>query len=211
MGLEWTSRERSVLRRLNTPWRIQEFLDGVAYSTDPIYRSPRAVLRDRRAHCVDGALLAAAALRHHGHRPLVTWIDADNDDGHMLALFRRAHAWGGVAKSNMVGLRYREPVYRSLRELVMSYFDEYFNTLGERTMRGYRRPMDLARHDDLQWMTSEGGLEELLDVRMERLAKVRIVSPAEARALRRVDERRLEAGMLGANPSGLFVPKRRRA
>lgn len=208
MGKTWTARERSVLDRLNAPRKIQEFLDGVGYSTDPIYRSPRAVMRDRRAHCVDGALFAAAALRHHRHRPLVLWIDAENDDGHMLALFGRAGAWGAVAKSNFVGLRYREPVYRSHRELVMSYFDEYFNSVGERTMRGYRRPMDLSRHDDLCWMTAEGGLEELLDVRLERLAELKVLSAGQSRQLRGVDKRRLEAGMLGSNPAGLFVPRR---
>src|SRR5690242_10524057 len=137
MPTRWTARERGLLRALDTPWRIQQWLDRVPYSTDPVYRSPRSVMRDRRAHCVDGALFAAAALRELGHAPVLVWIVAENDDGHLIAIFQNGRLWGAVAKSNFLTLRYREPVYLSLRELMMSYFDPYFNTLGERTMRGY--------------------------------------------------------------------------
>ena len=115
----WTTRELAILRRLNTPMRIQEWLDRVPYSIDPIYRSPRRVMRDRRAHCVDGGLFAAAALRRLGWPARVVWMTAVNDDGHLVALFEERGLLGAVAKSNYVGCRYREPVYRSLRELMM--------------------------------------------------------------------------------------------
>ena len=157
--------------------------------------------------------MAAAALRRMGHagggRPLVSWIHAVNDDGHMVALFRggvRGKCWGAVAKSNVVGLRYREPVYRSLRELMMSYFNDYWNTAGERTMRGYTRAWDLSRLDHLRWETEETLLERILDVEMERLAKVPVMEEGMEDSLTRMDERSVKAGLLGADEAGLFKP-----
>jgi hypothetical protein len=191
---------------LQSPWDIQRLLDGIPYSTDPIYRSPRRVLQDRRAHCVDGALLAAAALRRLGHRPLVSWIHAVNDDGHMVALFRRERWWGAIAKSNVVGLRYREPVYASHRELMMSYFSDYWNTAGQRTMRGYTRPWNLARFDALRWMTEETGLDQVIDVEMEKLAIVPVLPPGAESLLTTADDRTIRAGLLGADEAGLYRP-----
>jgi hypothetical protein len=121
----FNAEERAVLRRLNTPEKIQRFLDGLAYNKEPdgnTCRSPRRVLRDRTAHCMEGALFGAAALCAIGHPPLLLDLEAVRDDDHVLAIFRSHSHWGAVAKSNYSGLRYREPVYRTLRELVMSYF-----------------------------------------------------------------------------------------
>ncbi len=123
--------ERAVFRRLATPNQIQRFLDGeLAYNKEAggaTCRSPRRVLRDRTARCMEGALFAAAALRMLGHPPLLLDLEAERDDDHVLAIYRvRAH-WGAVAKSNFSGLRYREPVYRTLRELTMSCFEHYYN------------------------------------------------------------------------------------
>lgn len=193
-------------RRTRSPWQIQQLLDEIPYSTDSMYRSPRRVLLDRRAHCVDGALLAAALLRRLGHPPLISWIHAVNDDGHMVALFRRDRFWGAVAKSNVVGLRYREPVYRSLRELMMSFFSDYWNTKGQRTMRGYTRPVNLARFDHLHWMTEETGLDYILDVDLERRSIIPVVPPGFEHRLVPVDARTLRAGLTGANRAGLHRP-----
>jgi hypothetical protein len=195
---------RSRLRAMRTPLEIQRYLDAIPYSTDPIYRSPRRVLEDRRAHCVDGALLAAAALRRLRHRPVVSWIHAVNDDGHMVALFKRGKWWGAVAKSNVVGLRFREPVYASMRELMMSYFNDYWNLIGERTMRGYTRPVDLSRYDPLRWMTEEDGLPQILDVELDTKEIVPVV-PRGAK-LTMMDERSVKAGLLGADDAGLYKP-----
>jgi hypothetical protein len=192
---------------LPSPFAIQQLLDEIPYSTDPIYRSPAKVLRDRRAHCVDGALLAAAALRRLGQRPLVSWIHAVNDDGHMVALFRRGKHWGAVAKSNVVGLRYREPVYRSLRELMMSYFNDYWNTAGQRTMRGYTRAWNLARFDHLNWTTQESHLEHILDAELERLAIIPVLPEGMDQKLTVMDDRSVRAGLLGADEAGLYRPK----
>ena len=202
----WTSRERALLRGLSTPLRVQQFLDATPYSSDPIYRCPRRVISDRRAHCVDGALFAAAALRFHGHRPMVCWINAEQDDGHLLALVRSGSQWGAVAKSNFVGLRFREPVYRSLRELVLSYFNDYFNADGYRSMRSYTRPLDLSRFDRLNWMTSQDGVPPIVDDAVDRLTTSSIAPAKVVRGLTHVDSRTLKAGMLGVSKAGLFKP-----
>jgi hypothetical protein len=195
---------RRLWRGLRSPWAIQCFLDQIPYSTDPIYRCPRRVLQDQRAHCVDGALLAAAALRRLGDRPLVTWIHAVDDDGHMVALLRRGRWWGGIAKSNVVGLRYREPVYASLRELMMSYFNDYWNISGKRTMRGYTRPLDLSGFDRLRWEGEDAGLPMIIDDVLDRLPVTTVV-PRGAR-LNPIDRRSLEAGLIGSDAAGLFKP-----
>ena len=128
--------ERRVMDRLSAPDRIQAFLDGVAYSVESEYRCPLRVLRERIAHCFDGALFAAMALRRIGYPPLILYMIAnDRDDDHLLALYKRQGYWGAVAKSNFVGLRFREPVYRNLRELVMSYFEQFYNVEREKTLR----------------------------------------------------------------------------
>lgn len=203
-ALTWSPRESALLKGLNTPLKAQQFLDATPYSSDPIYRCPRRVISDRRAHCVDGALFAAAAMRMHGHAPIVTWINAEQDDGHLLALFRRGQLWGSVGKSNFVGLRYREPVYRTLRELVMSYFNDYFNADGYRSMRSYTRPLSLARFDSLAWQTTDEGVTPIIDIELDKLKTFPIAPAAAIKSLKPVDTRTLKAGMLGVNKAGLF-------
>lgn len=202
----WNAKESALLSRLDSPLKIQQYLDAMPYSADAFYRCPRRVIADRRAHCVDGALFAAAALRAHGHKPLICWINAENDDGHLLALFRVGQLWGSVAKSNFVGIRYREPVYRSLRELVMSYFNDYFNADGFRSMRSYTRPLNLSRFDTLNWMTTQEGVPPIIDDALDRLPTSSIAPTEVIRKLTPVDQRTLKAGLLGVNRAGLFTP-----
>src|SRR5215468_224899 len=155
---EFSAAERAVFRTLKTPARIQHFLDRLKYNKESdgvSCRSPRRVLRDGTAHCMEGALFGAAALRLLGHPPLLLDFEAVRDDDHVLAIFRHRGHWGAVAKSNYSGLRYREPVYRTLRELAMSYFEHYYNLRREKTLRNYSRPVDLRRFESLQWMTAE--------------------------------------------------------
>jgi hypothetical protein len=196
--------EKRALRGLTTPVRIQAFLDSIPYSTDKFYRCPRRVLVDRRAHCFDGALFAAAALRRLGFAPIIVDMHAVRDDDHMVALFRRNGCWGAVAKSNYVGLRYREPVYRSLRELVMSYFEDFYNPAGERTLRTYTLPIRLARFDALDWETSDEGLETIAR-HTDRVPRIRLLTPAMARGLSPLDERSRQAGLQGARRAGLYA------
>ncbi len=200
---DWSADELAVLCRLGTPEAIQEYLDGMPYNDEITCRSPRRVLRDRKAHCMEGALFAAAALERLGHPPLVVDMRAERDDDHIIALFRRAGRLGALAKSNFTGLRYRSPVYRSLRELVMSYFEDYFNPLGELTLRGYTRPLDLRQARFGQWRTRPDDLDDIGE-HMDRLPVTWLVTTEEAATLRPVPPPLMEAGLLGANPKGLW-------
>jgi hypothetical protein len=143
------------LRALKTPARIQKFIDGLTYQYANTAWSPHRVLRERKGHCLEGALLAAAALRVNGHPPMLMDLEAVHDDDHVVAIYREGSLWGGIAKSNFAGLRFRAPIYRTLRELALSYFEDYYNLRGERTLRSYSRPVNLKRLDGLHWMTSE--------------------------------------------------------
>jgi hypothetical protein len=159
------ARERKILSGLKTPAKIQRFLDEkIGYNTEPrgdTCYSPRMVLREGVAHCMEGALLAAAALMHLGHPPLLVDLEAVRDTDHVLAVYRAYGCWGAVAKSDYSGIRSREPVYRTIRELVMSYFEHYFNKAGEKTLRAYSRPVSLRRFDRISWMTREDDVWEI--------------------------------------------------
>lgn len=197
-----TRGELVTLRRLDRPDKVQSYLDGLTYNIErdrDTVRSPRRVMRDRTAHCAEGAFLAAAAFRVQGRPPLLVDLEAVRDDDHVLAVYRDRGLWGAVATSKFAGLRYREPVYRTVRELVLSYFEHYYNWDGERTLRAYSRPVSLARFDSIGWMTAEEDLWPLV----EHLTAIRhtpLIPPAAARRLVRLDKRSYEAGLHGAPP-----------
>ena len=196
----FTPADLRVFRRLRTPGAIQHFLDcGLAYNREPdgpTCRSPRRVLRERTAHCMEGALFGAAALRMLGHPPLLLDLEAVRDDDHVLAIFRSRGLWGAVAKSNYSGLRYREPVYRSLRELAMSYFEHYCNLRREKTLRRYSRPVNLRRFDSRDWMTAEEDVWMVPEY-LCGIAHTPLLPRAVEARLGRVDERLFAAGKLG--------------
>jgi hypothetical protein len=185
-----------MLRGLKTPSQIQKFIDALRYDSADTARSPEQALREHKAHCLEGALLAAAALRINGQPPLVMDLEAVNDDDHVVALYRENGLWGSIAKSDFVGLRFRAPVYRTLRELALSYFEHYYNLRGERTLRKYSRPVNLARFDNQDWMTAEEAVwpvaEHLVAVKHYALFPKKI-----ARGLPRLDQRSFKAGMYG--------------
>ena len=187
------------LRALSTPERIQKFHDTeIAYNHAGTCYSPRLVLEHKKAHCMEGALLAAAALRFHGHRPLLVDLEAKHDDDHVLAVYQSGNLWGSLAKSNYSGLRYRSPVYRTIRELVLSYFEHYFNLRGDKSLRAYSLPVNLTRFDRIQWMTRNDEVWEI----PQHLCEIRhipLISEATARTLRRVDKRIFAAGRLGGS------------
>jgi len=200
----WNRTELALLRTLDRPEKIQACLDGLTYSASEACRSPRRVIRDGVAHCMDGAMLAAAALRLHGRGCRVIDLCAVRDDDHILALFQERGCWGALSKSNFSGLRFREPVYRTLRELVMSYFDSYFNTIREKTLRSFSRPVDLRRFDPIDWMTTEADLDDPIGRHLTDIPHTRLLTPAMIRALRPVDQRSYDAAMVGVNPAGLY-------
>jgi len=202
----WNRAERGLLRTLNTPSQIQAYLNAIAYDAVPGTASPRQVMRERKANCFEGALFAAAAFRFHGRPPLLVNMRSWNDDDHVLAVFRRNSGWGCVAKSNFTVLRSREPVYRTIRELMMSYFDVYFNAIGDKTLRGYSVPFDLSRFDRRGWMTTDEDISWIGDA-LDRARHYRVLTPVQIRALRRADPELVKAGLLGADQNGLFKPK----
>lgn len=201
----WTKAELAVLEPLKDPAAIQGFLDSTQYSSDHFYRSPRSVLRDRKAHCADGALFAAAALRRLGLPATIMELRAVRDDDHLLAVFRRGDCYGAIAKSNFAGLRFREPIFRSLRELALSYFEDYFNLDREKTLRGFSVVLDLERFDDLCWTYQDEPLEQIMNA-LDRVRHYPLVTAAQVEALAPVDERRFNAGTLGLNFEGVYKP-----
>jgi hypothetical protein len=147
-----------LLSRLSSPEKIQKYLDELPYNKEKdgeTCRSPRLVLEHHTAHCFEGALFAAAALQVNGRQPWILDLEAVRDDDHVIAVYRTNGCWGAIAKSNYAGLRFRSPVYRTLRELALSYFEHYYNLRGEKTLRAYSRPVSLTRFNDINWMTSD--------------------------------------------------------
>jgi hypothetical protein len=184
------------LRSLKTPARIQKVLDEMTYQYAHTAWSPQRALRERKGHCLEGALVAAAALRVHGHPPLLMDLEAVRDDDHVVALYREHGLWGGIAKSNFAGLRFRAPVYRTLRELALSYFEQYYNLRGERTLRSYSVAINLQRLDSKGWMTADDDVwcvtERLIAAKHFPLFPDKV-----ARELPRLDRRSFEAGKHG--------------
>jgi len=198
-----TDSEIARLQRLSPPWRIQERLDAMDYDTAGAgCRSPRRVLRERRVQCMDGALFAAAALRVQGHRPLIVDLEAVQDDDHVLAVFRSGGRWGAIARSNYSGLRYREPLFRTVRDLALSYFESYFNLRRQKTLRRYSVPVDLSRFDARGWMTAEEDLWDIPDY-LVGVLHFPLITPRQVHALATVDRRMFGAGLVGrAGPKG---------
>jgi hypothetical protein len=200
-GAELDKEERHVYARLRTPERIQRFLDEeVAYNKEPdgpSSRGPRGVIRTRLGHCMEGALLGAAALRFAGFPPLLVDLESVRDDDHVLAVFKEHGCWGALAKSNYAGLRFREPVYRTVRELVMSYFEHYYNLQGEKTLRAYSRPVNLERFDRLGWLTAEGNVWEIPEY-LCTIPHMKILPNGQKRRRMMMDRRLFEAGKWGA-------------
>jgi hypothetical protein len=192
-----TAAEAGRLRRLTPPWRIQKLLDELDYDVrGEGCRSPRRVLRERKVQCMDGALFAAAALRVQGEPPLILDLEAVFDDDHVLALYRRNGLWGSIARSNYSGLRFREPLFLTVRDLVLSYIEGYFNLRRQKTLRRYSRPFDLSFFDALSWMTREEDLWEIPN-HLVGIRHYRLLSHAQERSLSPVSRVVFGAGLVG--------------
>jgi hypothetical protein len=195
-----THDELRTLKRLSSPVKIQDFLDGLPYNFEPegdTCMSPRRVLEERRAHCIEGAMVAALALRLQGERPLLMDLTAaPHDLDHVIALYRRHGHWGAVSKTNHAVLRFRDPVYQTVRELAMSYFHEYTDDDGNKTLRSFSRPMDLRRFDRTDWMTSEENLWEICEALDDVPHTKILVSQSHAKKLRPQDATEKRAGKI---------------
>lgn len=208
----WTPAEERLLRGLNTPSKIQAFLDSLHYDGSDNYWSVRMTLRTRRAHCMGGALVAAHCLERLGYgTPRVVGFEAKNDDSHAVAVYQVNGLWGALGKSNFTLIRARDPVYRSLRELMMSYFDFYFNSKGEKSFTGYSKPFSLASCGK-DWLFSEtpvcdGKLAAFDDQKKCPITQTLPRGFQRKKLLLPASKAVLKGGMLGANPAGLYKPR----
>jgi len=202
----WTKEELQIIKKLSTPIKIQQFLDSIAYSTESRYRSPRAVLKDRKAHCFDGAVFAAAMLERIGFQPLIVDMQAVRDDDHVIAIFKKNGRVGAIAKSNFVGLRFREPVYRDVRELVMSYFEPFYNMNKEHSLRQFSVPLNLKKYKNFQF---DNDVMEVIGLKLSYIPVTKLLTPPMIRALNPIDERSFKAGMLGTDMKGVYFPEKK--
>jgi hypothetical protein len=191
-----TSATYRKLKRLSTPAKIQDFLNKMPFNHEKrgeTYRSVEETLRANEAHCFEGALVAAAALSMQGHRPLLMDIRVSKGDAdHVVALFKRGKLWGAISKTNHAVLRYREPIYKSVRELAMSYFHEYFLPDGTKTMRKFSRPFDLSKRKE-NWLSSKENLVELVDA-LDRSPHEEVVP--KGHKLRKAEKIEIKAGLI---------------
>ncbi|MBP7770728.1 MAG: hypothetical protein KA066_02340 [Candidatus Pacebacteria bacterium] len=191
-----TPAEQKLFAKLSTPNKIQDYLDAmpnnVLHSHEHTMRSPRRVMRDRKAHCMEGAMLAVAALAYHGRPPILLGLEATAGDyDHIVALFKEGGRWGAISKTNYPVLRWRDPVYLNVRELVMSYFHEYFLDSGRKTLRRYSAPFNIQKYDPARWLTTE----EDVDWLAEELGEAKhfpIAPPATIKKLRKASKIEVE-------------------
>ena len=192
----FTPAEIRKFKSFRNPFGIQKALDAMPYHVADTAWSPRRVLREKRSHCLEGAIFAACALRILGFPPLILDLEAEEDTDHVIAVFQMRGHWGAIAKSNFTGCRFREPVYRTLRELGMSYFHIYFNLRRERTLRTLSRPVNLKRFDRFSWMTTEKPIWFIPEYLLE-IAHTPLLKSHQIKLLTRVDERTFKAECLG--------------
>lgn len=197
--LGFDQKELSILKPLRNPQKIQDFLETIPINFErsgETCRSPRRVLRDNTAHCLEGAMLAAAALWVHGEPPLLMDLNTTKDDeNHVVALFRRNGYWGALSKTNHAVLRYREPIYKTLRELALSYFHEYFLNDGRKTLRSFSKPLDLRSKKYRGWTTAEADLWNI-SKDLDYVEHENIVPTSYIRSLRRADLIEIKAGKI---------------
>jgi hypothetical protein len=197
--------QRAVFQGLKTPAAIQAYLDSLPYKAEELDRSPLRVMADGQGHCLDGGIFAAVALWKLGYRPLILDLAPEPglDDDHVLAVYNVEGCWGCVAKSNFPLLRLREPVYRSLRELVMTYFDFYVSANREKSLRSYTHPLDLSHFKDPSWMWDEYGIRNVTR-KLYSLKTIPVITEAHAAMMSLSDERTYKASTFDTDFSWTF-------
>ena len=195
---KYNSLEIKLLRRLNTPAKIQDYLNTLPFNFEKkgeTCMSPREVMKNKKAHCMEGAMFSATVLEFHGHKPLLLDLRSENpDDDHVIAVFKQFGCFGAISKTNHAVLRYREPIYKTIRQLVLSYFHEYFLHTGRKTLREYSEPFDLSKLK-INWRTNQKNLFEipkLLDIYKHH----QILSAKQIKNLRKADKIEIEAGKI---------------
>ena len=200
-----SDQQKTLFTSLDTPSKIQAYLDSIPYRVEDHNCSVLSVFRDGKAHCFDGSLFGAAALRQIGYDPIVVQLLPENDDDHMLAIYKRHNRFGAVAKSNYAGLRSREPVFSSLRELVMSYFKDFYNLNGLYSLRGYTFPIELKPYDRYDWMISDEGAQHIVR-RLDSVRKIKVLTSEMIAELAPVDPISFQAGRTITNIAGVYKP-----
>jgi len=204
----FTPEEIKFFSQFKKPADIQIFLNNVKYNPEYRTSSPGRIIHTRQANCFEGALFAAAALRMLGYPPLIVDFTAHNDDDHVIAIFKQNNLYGAVAKSNTTTLRFREPVYHTLRELILSYFEFYFNTLGEKSLRSYSNPVNLSRFDKNNWMNTNEDLEFIGDY-LFTIKHHPILDKKSVRSLSIADIDLINLCFSGSIPEGLYKPRQK--
>lgn len=192
-------KELKILKKLDTPRKIQDFLNKLKINFEEngeTCMSPRKVLREKKCHCIEGAFLAALILRLHGHKPLVVDLKTTKDDlEHVIAVFKKDGKWGAISKTNHAVLRYREPIYRNIRELVMSFFHEYFDNKGKKNLRSFSMPVDLSIFNNKNWIVSEEDLWYIHDY-LDKVRHYPILNKSQIASLRKADRIEIDAGKI---------------
>lgn len=191
-------KELAVLKKLSTPIKIQDFLDSIPINWEAdgeTYFSPRMVLKNNKAHCLEGALLGALVLWLNGEEPLILDLKAEGDIDHIIVLYKRNGYWGAISKTNHSTLRFRDPVYKTVRELVLSYFHEYFNDqTGLKALRSYSRPINMKRFG-FKWITSPENLDHIVWV-IDNAPHLNIFPKENKRFIRKADKMERRAGKI---------------
>jgi hypothetical protein len=193
-----TSAERRLFARLDSPQKIQNFLDRLPVNFEiegETTMSPRRMLKAHKAHCAEGAIFAAAALAYHGQPPLLMDFQSlPSDEDHVIAVFRERGLWGAISKTNHAVLRWRDPIYASARELAMSYAHEYYLWGGKKSLLAFSRPFSLARYAPKRWVTADEDLDWLM-YDLDRSPHVAVAPPRTLQRRQRTSP--VELRMLG--------------
>lgn len=196
----YSKEEIRLFKKLNSPQKIQDYLNSLSFNfrEDGVFVSPRVVIRNKKSDCLEGALFAASVLEFHGEKPLILDLRSSKnpfDYDHVIAVFKKFNCFGAISKTNHAVLRYREPVYKTIRELVMSYFHEYFLNKGIKTLREYSLPYDLNKLNHLEWRTTENNLWEIHEI-LDKIKHYPVLSKEQIKNLRKADRIEIDSGKL---------------
>jgi hypothetical protein len=202
----YSKEEVSLFKKLSAPAKIQDYLNSISFNFEKNGQtcySPREVIKNKTAHCTEGAIFAAAVLEYHGHKPFILDLRSTikpYDYDHVIAVYKKEGCFGAISKTNHAVLRYREPVYKTIRELVMSYFHEYFLDNGKKTLREYSDLLNLNKFNKLNWRTSEKNLFDI-PADLDDIKHHRVLTSNQIKNLRLADKIEVEAGKIREYPN----------